>query len=620
MKFLLTNKALDGENFTILPYNFNHRNIGPYHLLMDELQELKNLKTHYKISEGYLRDLEKDVNDVQEQEESAVIEIATSWPLPEKITGSFSCLLINKKTLDVIICNDLIGPYPIYYLITENEFFISNSIILLGAVSNCDFDDAGIVQRCVGPDYVNVGSRTILKNCKRLLPGEYISLNSLGEIVTTLYDNSLYQKISNPSQDHSSHKEFLKAYQKELAYCLNYSNNVNIALSGGIDSRITLGLIPEDKKIKCFTFGEKENYETKVAARLAKKKNAIFENFSQPELYFPDVEILKKYTLQSEAVYYCSWLEILENAKPEPNTPFLLGDLTTALTGRTIEKYSSKKFRQENFLKYYFFKKDYEFEENNSYTFQIWKKTKKRALDLWYSDKRLAQFNLDSTRDELIAALYENLEELFGRIEQHSLPYIELCDELFSWYTHNRIQVSKQILICNQNYNCYCPSMSIQILRKASNIHPNRRLNFRFIKKLYKESGQLRELFKIPTSQVPLIPQNFPDLVKFPLWGLRSKIDQYLIKRLMVHKDISKRYRLFKSTSWPNIYQNPEMEKNLRDYFKNNYIGKDFFLGLLDKSIKRKKLQEWPFANLEIMNISSLNLELDMISGYRRKS
>ena len=619
MKFLLTNKALNGEKVAALPFELNIKNIGIYNLLIDELEEFKNLNTHYEISEGYIRDLNKNINDIQGQEESAVLEISNSWPLPDNITGSFSCLLIDKSTFEVIICNDLIGPYPLYYLSTENEFFISNSIILLGAVSKCGFDDAGIIQRCMGPDFSNVGSRTILKNCKRLLPGEHISFDSSGKIFQTKYDNSLYQQISGPSQDHSLHKGFLKAYQKELSYCLNYSKNVNIALSGGIDSRITFGLIPEDKKIKCFTFGENENYETKIAARLAKKKDAVFKNFSQPELYFPDVEILKKYTLKSEAVYYCSWLEILENATPEPRTPFLLGDLTTALTGRTIEKFSSKKFRQENFIKYYFLKKDYQFEENTKETFEIWKKSKVSTLDRWYTESRLSQFNLNSSRAELVAALHENIQELFERIEKHNLPYIELCDELFSWFTHNRIQVAKQILICNTNYNCYSPSMSIQILRKASNIHPNLRLNFRFIKKLYEESEELRKLFRIPTSQAPLIPQNFPDLIKFPIWGLRSKIDQYLIRRLMKHKDISKRYRLFKSTSWPEIYQNPRMEQNIKDYFKNNYLGEKYFRSLINQSVKRKNLEQWPFANLEVINASSLNIELGLINEYSRQ-
>lgn len=619
MKFLLTNKTLNGKNVAALPFDLKIKSIGIYDLLIDKLEEFKNLNTHYKISEGYIRDLNKNINDVKGQEESSAIKLANSWPLPDNITGSFCCLLIDKNTYEIIICNDLIGPYPLYYLSTENEFFISNSIILLGTVSKCGFDDAGIIQRCMGPDFSNVGSRTILKNVKRLLPGEHISFDSSGRIIKTKYDNSLYQQISGPSQDHSLHKDFLISYQKELSYCLNYSKNVNIALSGGIDSRITFGLIPGDKKIKCFTFGEKENYETKIAARLANKKDAVFENFSQPDLYFPNVEILKKYTLKSEAIYYCSWLEILENAVPEPKTPFLLGDLTTALTGRTIEKFSSKKFRQENFIKYYFLKRDYQFEDNNKETFEIWKKSKVSTLDRWYTESRLSQFNLNSDRAELVAALHENMQELFDRIEQHNLPYIELCDELFSWYTHNRLQVAKQILICNINYNCYSPSMSIQILRKASNIHPNLRLNFRFIKKLYKESEELRKLFSVPTSQAPLIPQNYPDLIKFPVWGLRSKIDQYLIRRLMKQKDISKRYRLFKSTSWPEIYQNPKMEENIKDYFKNNYLGEKYFRSLISQSVKRKNLDQWPFANLEVINASSLNLELGLINEYSRQ-
>src|SRR5690606_24961389 len=117
-----------------------------------------------------------------------------------------------------------------------------------------------------------------------------------------------------------------------------------------------------------------------IASRLARIKKSHFKSFSQPELYFPSVDILKKYTLQTEAVYLCSWLEILENIKAEPETPFLLGDLTTSLTGRTIEKFSSKNFRETNFLKYYIFKRDYVFEKNTERIFNDWKKHKTQLI------------------------------------------------------------------------------------------------------------------------------------------------------------------------------------------------------------------------------------------------
>lgn len=78
------------------------------------------------------------------------------------------------------------------------------------------------------------------------------------------------------------------------------------------------------------------------------------------------------------------------------------------------------------------------------------------------------------------------------------------------------------------------------------------------------------------------------------------------------------RYRLFNSINWAKVYQHPKMEKNLNDYFRNNHLGKKYFEDILKQSLQRKNLEQWPFANLEVINGASLNLELDFIKGLRK--
>lgn len=618
MKFILTNTEINKDTIENLPFQLFSKKIGLLNLMIENRDKLIETDFHFSITDGYLRDLNKDIEDLKGQEESTILEITACWPVPDNITGSFSSFIIDKNNFEITLCNDLIGIYPLYYLRNNNGFYISNSIILLGAVSKCEFDDAGIIQRSLGPEFSNIGSRTILKDCKRLLPGEYLKFDTKGNVLSKKYDNSLYQNISEPDQNHVLHHDFWKAFKKEIAYCLNDSKIVNIALSGGIDSRVVLGAISKDKDITGLTFGGRENYETKIASRLAKIKKAQFKSFEQLDLYFPSFETLKKYTLRTEAYYLPSWLEILENFNPKKKQSLLLGDLTTALTGRTINKFSSKKFRRENFIKYQLLNKDYVFKNTSKDSFETWKKLIIQSYEVWYHENKLSQFSLKINREVLIETLHSDLNELFDRIEMHKLPYQELFDELFTWYTHTHMPMAKQILICNDSFNSYCPSMSIQTLRMSSNIHPNLRLNFRFIKKLFKENKELKKLFSVPTSQAPLVPQNFPDFVKFPVWGLRSMVDEFLIKKLLKSKDINKRYRLFKSINWARVYQNPDMERNLNDYFKNNHLGKEFFQNILSQCVQRRKLNHWPFANIDIMNAASLNIEIDLIKSLKK--
>src|SRR5690606_29798718 len=118
-----------------------------------------------------------------------------------------------------------IGLYPVYYHLENGNLLISNSIILIASITGEAFDEVGILQRSIGQDFSNIGSRTILENCKRILPGEYIKFNSRGEILEKKYDNSLYQSISSSNQDHQFHKKYWEDYKKEVKYCLNNSGN-----------------------------------------------------------------------------------------------------------------------------------------------------------------------------------------------------------------------------------------------------------------------------------------------------------------------------------------------------------------------------------------------------------
>lgn len=617
MKFIISNKELSGNLKDLLLDPVAHE-IGGLQVLFEEEREPEIIGGSFLLNDGYLRDLNKEADNLKGQRSSVLKGIQENWPLTENFTGSFSAVVVDTEAQKISLCTDQVGLYPLYYLIKQDDFFISNSIVLIGSIADCDLDEAGIVQRCLGPELENIGSRTILKNCKRLLPGECLRFDFEGNILSREYDNRLYNNISDPSQDHDLAKEYWRAYQNEVKYCVNYSENVNIALSGGIDSRIVLGAIPGEKQTTCFTFGDPGNYESRVASRLAKIKNAKFVACHDSSVYFPKPETLKRYTLLTEAVQLCSWLEITEKIEEPKKEPLLFGELCEALPARKIEKFSSRKFRQENFFKYYIKGKDYEFEETNEKNVAEWKEKIVKKFRIYYHERNLVKIKIKSEREQLITALNTNLEEIFSRIDAHNLPYIELYDELFSWYTYTRMRLSKQLLLGGSKFDAYSPAMSLQMLTSTSNLHPNLRLNYRFAKKLFRNHKELQQLNRIPTSQAPLIPQNFPDLLKFAMWGFRSKADQVITKRLMKSRDISKPYRLFRSINWAKVYQHPDMETNLKAYFDPNHLGEAYFNEIYAQAVNRKELKQWPFANMNIINAASLNTELKIIEDFKK--
>ena len=191
MRFLLSNKDLN-DRVKNLSASFYLKKVGPLDLIIDEVDFFKENDSTIYINQGYLRDFDAFNERVNVQEELAIGSIFATWPVKENISGSFSSFIFGKKKSELVLCNDPIGVYPLYYLKSEKGFYISNSIILLGNITDVKFDETGIIQRTTLPEYSPIGSRTILKNCKRILPGEWIRFNHEGAILDTRYDNSLF--------------------------------------------------------------------------------------------------------------------------------------------------------------------------------------------------------------------------------------------------------------------------------------------------------------------------------------------------------------------------------------------------------------------------------------------
>lgn len=610
MKFIFSSKSLDLKKASDFP-GLNRMDLSSGTLLINDSSCFIRKNGLVRVIDGYLKDFE--LQDDLEAKLAASEFVFSNWPVKDSITGSFCAFLLSEDTNKITLCSDLVNIYPLYYLKKGNELFISNSIILMGRYSGAASDNTGIAQRALGPEFMNIGSRTILKNCKRLLPGEWLQFDLEGNILDRKFDNSLYQNLSVPYFKKGMIAEYWNHYLKETQLCTTGFKQVNIALSGGIDSRVALGSISGSREIHAYTFGAPENYETKIAKKLARIKNATHASFSDLSLYFPKKAVLQIYVRQTEAVKLNSWFELLENINPKEKQPMILGELCEGLPARNIKKFNSANFRKKNFIKYYLKKEQFQFTAANPTNFENWKKTKRNSLISWFDENWFRRMEMEENRKEVIRDTIADIDEIFRRIEDHHLPYAELYDELFSWYTFTRMELSRQVNICNEKFYAFSPGMSIQMLKKTSNIHPNLRLFYRFANKMLKEAPELRPFRNVPTSQIPLLPQQFPNLFKIPIWGIRSRIDDWLVKRMIKSKNTNKRAKLFPGMDWAQIYQLPDLAERMESYYQSNYLGQDYAKTFIHLAEKRQTLQSWPFANMDIMSGVCLNMELELI-------
>lgn len=558
--------------------------------------------------QGYIRNYGLPIEaDLAQHNKIFFEEIIKCWPLNNQYTGSFGTIVRVLKTNQLVIANDPIGFYPVYYFQSEDMILISSSLLLLNLFAKQEIDEIGLIQRISPPDFCNYGRRTLFKNIKRLLPGEYIKFNlDEKKITDRKFDLSLFQNISSGNLDSTADKLW-EVIEKEIEIALRYDTETYIAQSGGMDSRLLLGGI-HNKSIHCFTYGDADMYETKIAKKCAVEKNASFTNFPINKYIFPQKKILKDYVLKTESVGINPWIAVLEKQQEQNgNKCILLGDMCEALPGRNIKKYSSRKAKINLFVNSLLFKRKIEFTKGTDKTFDQWKNKKAASILHEFSLKDISSYNI--TSGYVKQECQKDLNEIFELIKSHNIAYSELYDELFAWYTHARIPMPKQILILKSRFFPISPIMSLNILRKTSSIHPALRFNYILMDRIFKRAESLRGLSKIPTAQVPFLNITSNSSLRFFVWGLRSKLDQFLIKRAIKNKNLKNRYRLLKSINWPEIYNEEGALEAVSSWFANDYVnGKKY----VDLATERKEFRSWPLSTFDIVSVAATNLELEL--------
>ena len=582
---------------------------------------------------GYIRQYSLPVEArLIDHNSSLVSQLFTgNWPLSDDFTGTFSAIAFDNNQKRVIIANDPIGIYPIYHYQNEDKLIICSSLIMLGAIIEDGFDAVGIIQSTSGPDYCNYGKRTIIKNVSRLLPGEFIefSLDNIS-IISKKYDTKFYQNTENCSLQ-STAKDIVDLSQIEYEIALRYDKDVTVALSGGLDSRLMLATLPKGKNISCITYGDDDHYETKIAKRCSLiKRKTNFTNYPiDPNLQFPKIDVFSEYILQTEATGMNEWLSIFNKIDNGfQNKTLLMGDMCESIPGRNlIDKKGLKIADIFNIV----LQRRHHFQHSNKEEFDKWKKSKlNKIIDsvIYNRDKNIPfvkyndiilnkKFNI--TMEELISGYEKDLSELFNLIEIHRLKYIELNDELFSWYTHGRIPMGKQILQANSKYFSIAPSMSMGLLRKVSKINPSLRIFDRLMHSIFKSHKILTKFSVLPVSSVPFIPQKWPFIILLSMNWIRKKIDIILAGRIMKRKNPNLRHRLVRSINWPIIYSNYSHNTIVREWFRPNHLS-DLSKQCIKIVKKRKSIDSWPLSSFDVTSIASINRQINLVTVLRKKS
>jgi len=191
----------------------------------------------------------------------------------EKINGFFAFAIYNIEDGTLFIARDRLGIKPLYYYQDQDRLIFASEMKSLLAYGIDKLLDYSALFTYLQLNYIPA-PKTIFKNVKKLMPGEYISLSSHD------YEQDYYYKLRDSIKPvegtYDSKKEQLKSLlANSVEKRLVSDVPLGSFLSGGIDSSVIAALAAERKTgLHTFSIGyadEKFFDETHYAKAVAKK-------------------------------------------------------------------------------------------------------------------------------------------------------------------------------------------------------------------------------------------------------------------------------------------------------------------------------------------------------------
>ncbi len=480
-------------------------------------------------------------------------------------------------------------------------------------------DVVGLLQR-ITPPYCNYGRRTLIKEFSRLLPGELIRFPRARTKGESAFDNTLFKGSIDGDAD-SVARTVWSNLQSEIDFAVEGKDRIAIALSGGWDSRLVLrGLKHRGCAVDCLTYGNEEHYESQIAKRCAGTLGAPHNCFPIEANYFPPRESLEQLILETESANYMEWFNMIRSAREERRSrnALLLGDLCESIDGRYIEEFASRKAKRRSFAKGLIGLQD-QIDAATAANFAQWKKEKTRQIveEICRNAQRLstslaAAFDSELARREISS----DLELSFSRVQENMPAFAPVFDELFAWFHRVRFLMANQLIWLNAGFDSFCPAISMGFLRFISKVNPKLRMRRRLMNAIAR-LPEFDSLARIPSAQIPWLNARQPGTVRDLAWGLRSGLDQLLIKRVLKTKQPDRRQRVLRSLDYIKEYQRETAVPTIRGWFSGEWIRADPYI---ETASRRGSLSSWPLINIDISAPANVCMVLDLCSNRSQVS
>lgn len=269
---------------------FNHNRLSIIDLTKNGSQPMNSLNGRYSmIYNGeiynYLEILENlDLQGTNYGDTRALIELFSKKKIKclEYLRGMFAFAIYDRKYKRTYLIRDRFGIKPLYYHYSYRDkiFYFSSEIKPLLKFQKYKNYDQDVINDYLTHSLLDHSKKTFFKDIFQIMPGEYLEVNSKGQIVKSVKWYDLKKKI-NPVGE-KKNKKFQEEYNHLLRETIKIHTRsdvkVGISLSGGLDSQTILSEYLKNNYQSNiysynFYFSNKKYSERSTVEKFLKNKN-----------------------------------------------------------------------------------------------------------------------------------------------------------------------------------------------------------------------------------------------------------------------------------------------------------------------------------------------------------
>lgn len=185
-----------------------------------------------------------------------------------RLNGLFSLALWSSASRSLTLVSDRFGLRPLFYASTASEFVAATALRSLISTPGLDrqWSEAGVGEFFAFGHFIT--DRTLFGGIRQVRPAAYLTLHRDGRIEQqTYWQPSLARSPLGADEQVAALDDRLTRAVEMRARA---GEHLGISLSGGLDSRTLLGLVPPDRELRSVCLGVEGGIDHRSAAELAR--------------------------------------------------------------------------------------------------------------------------------------------------------------------------------------------------------------------------------------------------------------------------------------------------------------------------------------------------------------